>query len=265
MARGANRKGKVRDRAPGPTPAEPRTPRVDNLEELANAESMWPETAREERRAQVALLDRRGYTTDEIGRRIGVTRQTVINDLKVLKERYMESALDDVRAMIAYKLQQYRDIRREAWEAWERSKEDQTRTTSEYMIAKPDEDEKNEEPRGRGRPKKKPGEALGGFLDSMRKIREIVVKEGRIPANEFLTTILKTLEAERQLLGLDPKEKGAGVNIVNIDWKSLAAAGGGNDLIEELLRAEENRGRMIEAPKGNVVDRKALEEIGDTE
>lgn len=143
----------------------------------------------------VAKLDRRGWTQfqirDEVERQFGTSfaQPMVSRWLKEIRQQYRETMISERREAVAAKVEEYREIRREAWLAWERSGEDAEKLVEEYGVVS--------EP--------------AGFDDSVTSevlIKRIITREGRLPDNAYLATIVKTLEAERELLGLDePKDK----------------------------------------------------------
>lgn len=65
----------------------------------------------------------RGEGQAEIARTLGVTQQTVSNDLKELQRRWREAALADIGDWKAEQLARIDALEREYWEAWERSKQ----------------------------------------------------------------------------------------------------------------------------------------------
>jgi transcriptional regulator with XRE-family HTH domain len=70
---------------------------------------------------EAAALYLRGLTQHEIAERLGVSRQQVRYDLKVLRRRWQESALADFHAKKAAELAKADELERTYWEAWERS------------------------------------------------------------------------------------------------------------------------------------------------
>lgn len=143
----------------------------------------------------VAKLDRRGWSQfqirDEVERQFGTSfaQPMVSRWLKEIREEYRKTIMAERREAVAAKVEQYRDIRREAWLAWERSGEDAKKLVEEYSTS---------------------SESVGvdDSVTSEELIKRIITKEGRLPENAYLNTIMKTLEAERELLGLDePKDK----------------------------------------------------------
>lgn len=162
-------------------------------------------TQREERLTEVAAMHRRGMTQVQIAKALGVSQPQIAYDLRIVQSRYQATQLDELDALKAEKLAQYRDIRREAWLAWERSKEDAGMVMEEFADAT----------------------VFDGSRDgSERRIRRVVTKAGRLSANQYLLTILATLKAECELVGLDeerPTAPMANVNLIGQEfWCQLA-------------------------------------------
>ncbi len=154
----------------------------------------------------VAKLDRRGYTQMEIveGLKketgIGVSQSSICLYLKEIRKAYAEAKIEQREALVNEKVQQLREVRREAWEAWERSKSSTRKVTREkgIRLAK----EKDKEPVQFKLPRGKKAADRGDVEESLRLLKVITVNEGRLPANAFLEVILKTIEAEAKLRGL---------------------------------------------------------------
>jgi hypothetical protein len=68
-------------------------------------------------------LDSMGYGQVAIARLLGVSQPQVCYDLKVVRERYRQTQLETVKASVNQKLEQLRLVRREAFEAWDRSQQ----------------------------------------------------------------------------------------------------------------------------------------------
>jgi hypothetical protein len=128
-------------------------------------------TQREADLAETARLDRMGFSQREIAERIGVSSVQICFDLRKLRKRYVEQANVHAGERIGELLASYRDVRREAWLAWQKSWEDAERVS----------------------------ERVGGNAgDSVTTTRE-----ARLPGAEYLHVILDTYAGERKLLGLD--------------------------------------------------------------
>lgn len=180
-------------------------------------------TELEEVLERVAVLDRRGWTQHQIAREVSVSQPMVCGYLKKIRERYKTQQLQHREEAIEEKLEQYREIRREAWAAWERSKEDarsKTVQTTKAPPKKPPNGEKGDAP------------DTGTLVESQARIMEIVTTEGRLPANPYLATIMETLKAERELLGLDQAKK-VDVRSVTVDWNRFMERRDATDAIKD--------------------------------
>lgn len=142
-------------------------------------------TQRSQVRALMAKMDRRGFGQFDIQDALlkegfDLSQPMISVYLKKIREDYKRQEVEDRAAKVRAKLEEYRDIRREAWLAYDRSQKDTFKEQSEYAVV---EDE--------------------GLEGSEQRIKRIVTIEGRLPENAYLTTIMNTLKAERELLGLD--------------------------------------------------------------
>jgi hypothetical protein len=126
----------------------------------------------QEREAQLPEIERlhnAGFSLREIGARFDVSARVVRRDLATIAERYLDADFSDRVAGVNRTIAAIRIARREAWEAWQRSKEDQVRHVEEKV---------------------------GGT------IRTRTITESRLPKHEHLLTILRTLQEEAMLRGL---------------------------------------------------------------
>jgi hypothetical protein len=139
----------------------------------------------------LALWDRQGYTQQQMGsvkmpERFGFTLSVgqVSKNLAIVKRRYANAAMASRQEKVNEQLAALRDVRREAWEAYHLSMVDAVKVTEEWET--------------------ETTEVEGGDLaSSERVVKRIVAREGRLPANQYLATIMGTHKAERELLGLD--------------------------------------------------------------
>lgn len=90
----------------------------------------------EARRAEIARLFLEGKTATEIGGLVGVSQSQVSRDLAVISGRWRESALQDISERKAQDLAELIRIRRELWQAWQRSQEPATKKRKKYQNAK---------------------------------------------------------------------------------------------------------------------------------
>jgi hypothetical protein len=157
--------------------------------------------------SEVARLDRAGCNQFEIARRLGVSQPTACHLLKKVRERYRESIPVEYAAKVGEVRALLRDVRREAWEAWERSKQDAHKEVRETAP-------------GTARKLDKRGETL---RQTIKRLRLIVTREERLPASEFLHVILKTISMECELYGINAEK--APVNLlVNVNNSQPAPA-----------------------------------------
>jgi DNA-binding transcriptional ArsR family regulator len=124
----------------------------------------FTKTQREIHLAEVARLDRGGYTTTEIAANTGVTQQQVSYDLKVIRARYAKVVEQERKAKVWEKLALLRELRKEAWEAWERSKANSEKevTDSVRRIVEAKDAE--------GRPRPLTAQDLKNAIEKVRKV-----------------------------------------------------------------------------------------------
>ena len=79
------------------------------------------EDQREQRLADVAKLYLMGQTQAAIGKQLGVTQGQISYDLKIVRQRWLESSLNDFDAAKAQELAKIDRVEAEFWGAWERS------------------------------------------------------------------------------------------------------------------------------------------------
>jgi hypothetical protein len=77
---------------------------------------------RERDREEIARLDRMGLTQRQIGQQLGLSQQLVCYDLRRIRDRYLKAQLVERRAKVAEKMEELRDIKAEAWRAWDESR-----------------------------------------------------------------------------------------------------------------------------------------------
>jgi predicted transcriptional regulator len=146
---------------------------------------------REEDLARVAKLDRRGYSQADIARVIGVSQPQICEDLKKIREHYRAAANATYAEKVEEKRAQLREVRSQAWKAWEKSKKDGTRWAEEVTT---------------------------GASGDRTKTTE--AKEGRLPDATYLRVVIETLRDECALDGLNQPQK-LNINANVIDWGEL--------------------------------------------
>ena len=93
--------------------------------------SRQSQMVREDRRRQVAALYLQGKWQSEIAHIVGTSQTQVSYDLKILQQRWYQESIADIDQRKALELQRVDTIEREAWAAWERSKQPREVTITE--------------------------------------------------------------------------------------------------------------------------------------
>lgn len=175
------------------------------------------DVAKEQDRATMMKLLRRGYTQGQIAEVLKISNQQVSYDFKLVISNLRGEMLEDTKDYVAQKLAEYAEIKREAWEAWERSKLDAQKSVVETAPPLPSKDDKAGTKKGKG----DKGQAADVSVKALRMLKKVETTEGRLPSSDYLRIIAQCIAAERELLGIDPpKEIGFKGNIVN--WDLLA-------------------------------------------
>lgn len=143
----------------------------------------------------IAKYDGRGYTQTMI---VGLLKRELGVDISqpmvgIYKRQVWQELARDYKhnrdEAKAQKLEQLRDVRREAWDAWVRSSEDARKTVEEYS---------------QGKEQVSPDD----YITSEELVKRVETREGRLPDCAYLNTIRQTLKDERDLLGLDEQREG---------------------------------------------------------
>ena len=164
-------------------------------------------TERIQKQTEALRLERQGQNQYEIARRIGVTQPCIAQWIKKAREAYARSAKANMEEIVGEKLEMLRDLRREAYEAWFKSKENIRRRTKKRTL---------EETGDASADGDSPGKEL--------LVSEIIdMVEGRLPHSAYLAIVYNTIDRECKLLGLDAPTKTNLHSIVeNINWGDLA-------------------------------------------
>ena len=163
--------------------------------------------------AEVAKLDMRGYPQTEIARLVGVSQPMVSAYLKQIRQQYHDARNRDAAEAIQEKLAQFRDVRNEAWLAWQKSWANVERSTeeqqlrTEYKYVQEDDGKVTKMPRG----------------DKLKVIKLIKMVEGRLPGSQYLAIINTCLIEECKLEGLiDARTiNNNQINVMAVDWSSM--------------------------------------------
>lgn len=168
----------------------------------------------------VARMSRRGHTQHEIrealDKELGVVvgQGTVSTYLKQVRVRYQKTERENSAELVGEKLAQIQEVRKEAWAAYERSKQDTDKSVQEWVMLP--EDISKREPNGSLKSK-----IERQLMGQLRKVKEIITRQGRVPGAEYLRIVMDTLEAEREMLGLDEAKK-VDITQTTMNWDFLA-------------------------------------------
>ena len=187
---------------------------------MANFETVASKQRKRDRAAEIMQLRCRGWDQAQIAKHFNITQGRVSQICKVERDRCRKEFAAHEWQDIAVKLRQYAEIRREAWLAWERSKEDSEKVVEEFDL-KPEVPKCPQCKQAREWPgcsnvfhavlspfAEVAGSAgIGEFAASEVAIRRVTTREGRLPDNRYLQTIVNALDAERKLLGMDEETR----------------------------------------------------------
>ena len=195
---------------------------------------------KEEVLLEIARLERRGYSQREIAERVGITQPAVHWYMKQIMKRYQKEIGEEKSAYISKVNQQYNEVMKELWEAWEHSKLPIKKVVREKAL-----------PVRLGKQvptiDPKTGQTLPMLplpdMDEMRVMKEVETEEGRCPDPQYMRALTEVLRDLRELRGLDPpKNIKATVETTSV-WDQLARELPPNihkDIVEaEIVRAIE--------------------------
>lgn len=90
---------------------------------------------REEQLTRISELHLKRWPAYRIAQELGLSRQTVQRDLAIIRKRYQEAQIDNLHLRRARELAKINLVDREAWSAWDRSKEDAETWTQKIKKA----------------------------------------------------------------------------------------------------------------------------------
>jgi hypothetical protein len=196
-------------------------------------------------RTELARLLRRGYSLAEAAKQLGLNAGIVERDwIRMLKDLRNRRA-NDAQEKVDVILEEYAEIKKEAWDAWDKSKKpfqkvmkEQTTSGKKHLSVDSDGDEIVD--------KNNP--------DTMERVQTTV--EWQCGDPRFLQVVANCLEAERELQGLNPPKQ-VGVRAAIISWddiqQGLDMTGDVQDVIE---------GKIVEAATRAMVEYTATGEGG---
>jgi hypothetical protein len=132
---------------------------------------------------RIAELYLQGFTQAEIGQQLGVCRQQISYDLRVLQKRWREAALCDFDEKKAQELAKVDEVERAYWQAWHDSRRVRETTTTAT--------------------EKTGGEASVAGPQLPLRMKAAMRKEERDGNPEFLKGVQWCITKRCQILGLD--------------------------------------------------------------
>lgn len=158
-------------------------------------------TERENDLQRIAALYLKGKRQSDIALELGVTQPQISYDLKEIHKRWRESALVNMNEAKQRELARIDELEREYWDAWERSKQDVTKT----VTGKSDKDGN----------------------------RASISKEQQVGNASYLAGVQWCIEQRCKIFGLYEAAK------ISIDWRKAVEEQGVNagDVFERLVNA----------------------------
>lgn len=195
-------------------------------------DNSWVEPLIAERTPQQKGIDKvemmqllvRGWTIEEVAAKFKAPRTQVQGDYQEVMRDLVRERTTNAEALRQLKLREYAQVKKEAWEAWERSKEDWHRKIIEQSQTE--------------------GQNSGGST----YYKTTDTSEAHLPSNEYLKTVVSCLNAERQLQGIDPPKK-MNISGTVVSWDVLVdqlPSDSQRDEIEEAIMGALNAGMEIE-------------------
>ena len=155
----------------------------------------------------------RGYSQTQVAKMMGLSDTRISSIMQEVKEKFNGEQLDLSRPLesIKKRLAQLEDVRAEAWRAWKRSMADAQSTVTEKQLMTTYENKME-----KGKLVRTPKER------KLETVKEVTRIYGRLPANEYLNTIIACLREEARLEGLVTD------TIVTLTQINMNGGGGGN-------------------------------------
>lgn len=180
-------------------------------------------------RAEMVRLLRRGWSRLRIAEHMGLSEGTISSEWRIILKQVVKNRDVEVAEKVALLLEEYDEVKREAWEAWEESKKERKKVVVEEFAMLSKRPGSSEEDEDEGNPT---GSGFG-----RKSVRTTTTKEKRLPGNEYLKTILACLDSMAELQGLIPEKRVAVVG--SVDWDAFIKEVGDEppDVIEAKLLA----------------------------
>lgn len=161
------------------------------------AENKRTNFQRERDYERITSLYLRGRRQSDIASELNLTQQQVSYDLKVIQRRWQEKTVTDLDAAKQKELTRIDELEREHWQAWERSKEEKTKSRQE---------------------------ANGKTKDGKTNVTKVVAEKEQMLGNPaFLAGVQWCISERCKLLGLYAPAKNDNLNF-DVDLSKLSDA-----------------------------------------
>jgi hypothetical protein len=172
----------------------------------------------------VSLL-RRGASKARVAEKLGLSPQTIRHDWRLVLKRLIADRNVDAAAIKARLLEELEEVKAEAWDQWDRSKEDahkETMVSSLFPGGEQAEGGKDEQGAEDEAISKGPGKIVLSIPPKVTTVRE-----GQCGNPIYLNVIRSCIEQEAELEGLLDRKSQTNVNVgISMDWAAVLEAMG---------------------------------------
>jgi hypothetical protein len=186
---------------PPPDPSKPRK----------TGANKWPNRLkRAEVQNQMLKMLHLGYPQRVVAEKFGVSQESISSLKKRTFTKLYEERLNDGNAKVMEMVAIQQEIRLLALRGYYKSCRDKVRRIEEWAPLKKD---------ATGKPRSTPQNA--DVQNTLRLLKAINTKEGRIPDNSFLMTMIETCKEECKLLAVYPKEDQKVGAVILTSWEEM--------------------------------------------
>ncbi len=161
----------------------------------------------QQRRDRVAQLYIEGKSQHSIAETVGVSQTCIHNDLKAIRQQWLDSSVRNFDEAKAVELRKLENLEKEAYEAWEKSKDVAT------SRKKKTEKSRTLVNRGAGRP---PTPRMVPTRENAE-----VNEQDRDGDPRFLAMIFECIKLRLKVIGALEQDKNVNVNISKLDWDAM--------------------------------------------
>jgi hypothetical protein len=182
-------------------------------------------------RAEMIRLMRRGWTQAMIADRMGLSRQQITYDYRIVLKEMAEERTEGAKELVAMTLERLAEVAAEAWAEWDRSKQDRSKREEAHQLSRPP-----IRPNGRLKRGQTTAQALAV---KMQHVRTTLTTERHLGDPRYLEIILAATREAARLQGLYPAKAIDLTTSVAWTWEGVFGLGDakrGVDPVEVALR-----------------------------